>query len=251
MRSREILFIDEFFAGGAQHNVARLKGVDGKIVKIPHEAGAIWDRSTDETVKSDVDVLKQERVSIPGGLKVHGPSLLIDDEGKQTLAPYAIEMNWVDGRIFRERDLQNPELRERMEEVLLRSHLIRSRIGAAIDFLGGEAAPHFLEYFRDPRPGQLGAYNFRITEWDDLILIDTNLLDPLRVPQIVRPFINSMIDLQHSLMAELIGSESLKRDIQDSNHFGLIQPGAKSLYQFSRVAEAVKRTFTPPQIPLG
>lgn len=243
--------IDKFFTGGAQHRVAELEGKPGRLIKVPHKKGRLWDRATHATVQTDIQRLIEAQIQLPGNIKIHGPSLVTDKEGGSNQYPYAIEMNWVDGRVFREIDLEDPVLKEQMSAALEASIQIRLRIGSAIDFLGGEAAKELFSYFRTSRPGQLGAYNFRVTQEGKLTLIDTNLLDPSRAPYLINPVVNTMIDLQHTLMAELIGSKGLRRDVHRSNHSQFVEASAWSIYQFSRGVEAVKRTFTQKEIPLG
>lgn len=201
--------IESNIGRGAQHIVGKLK--DGLIIKYPHWAGRTWDISTTETVKRDLAIHKKWGIPIPETSVVDSPEI---DTGSATIKPpYAILIEEIRGRILREADLADNDIREQLAELVKRSLSIRSTTGAGVDFLGFEAFKHFAEFLlREKRKGQLGAYNLRIDTREQIKLIDTNLLDATRAPFGMKRLIDLDIDLQHGAMVELLQNRELVKE---------------------------------------
>jgi len=228
------------FGSGGQHEVGKLE--DNRLIKFPHKLGRLWEKSTAKTVEGDLKIHEEHNVPIPETEVVGQPT--IDTGSKVIKPPYAIISEEISGRIFRELDLENPNIFEQFKRLLSTSIDIRGKYAAALDFLGGRALKEFITYlFKEKQPGQLGAYNIFIDDNDKLILIDTNLLTPARTRRTIKWYIKSVMDLQHSLIANLIQDRPLQDEARDQNYYRTTTKLADKLYNLSRRIEA-KRTQT-------
>lgn len=228
------LHIEGLIARGAQHHVGM--NAEGKMVKFPHRMGKLWDKSSYETVKRDLLVHTQYDVSIPETDVIQSPQIL--DDQKEYSAPYAIIAQRIRGEVLRELHLANPRIKKQMLHMVETSLQIRSQIGAALDFLGGEALGHFVRYlFQEEQPGQLGAYNLILNHEEDIVLIDTNLLDPQRAPTGLGWLVNMMIDLQHQLLIEMLDDPSLNKQHETLLKYRAVKRMGKWLFGISRSKE--------------
>ena len=227
--------VKSIFGKGSQHKVGRLG--EGKLIKWPYWKGQLWDNSTYETASRDLRTLKEWGVPVPEAEVVRDPVL---ENGSSIIEPpYAILIDEVRGRIFRELDLVDEGVSEQILEIVKKSVLIRQKTGSSLDFLGGEAIKQFIRYlFHERTSGQLGAYNVLIDQGERLKLIDTNLLDPARAPYGVGCLIDASTDLQHTLLAELLENRVLIDACLSGNKSKTVTKWTRKLYGISRAIEA-------------
>jgi hypothetical protein len=223
---------------GSQHIVGELE--DGRLIKYTHWKGWLWDKSTFETVRKDMQTLINFGIPIPETDVVKDP--VIDTGRSKIKRPYAILAERIRGRVFREIDLENESIQGQITEILKKSIIYRGSKNAAIDFLGGEAISQFFRYLiQENKSGQLGAYNILIDDAHQLKLIDTNLLDPSRAPFGTGWLINASIDLQHALLTFLLENQSLILACMRDNQFSLTTVLAQKLYHLSRNIESKRK----------
>jgi hypothetical protein len=226
--------IIENIGSGAQHIVGRLQ--NGLIIKYPHVLGRLWDLSTAATVEKDLARHKRWGTPIPETSVVYNPEIETD---KETITPpYAILTREIRGRVLRELDLADPGIREQMTDLVKRSLVIREKTGAGVDFMGFEAFRHFARFLlKEKRKGQLGAYNLRIDTRDQIKLIDTNLLDPVRAPLGMQKVISLDLDLQHGAMVELLQDKELVAECARVCGSKLFTGFARRIYAFAHQIE--------------
>ncbi len=236
----EKLKIDRWLGKGAQHYVGL--SPHGEVIKYPHRGGKYWDKSTAETVTRDLGIMEDYQVNIPEtsvlrDLSIQTPEDLISTH-------YAIIAEEIRGEVLREINITNPIIKAQFKSLLEKSLDIRKNHRAALDFLGGEAAYHFLRYlFFEKQTGQLGAYNISVTEEEQVILIDTNLLDPARAPKCLSWFIYCMIDLQHMLIALMLDESSLIERCEKENQYKAINRVARGAFALSRKREKKRKAI--------
>jgi len=224
---------------GAQHNVGRIG--NKKLIKYPHLWGRLWDKSNADTVRNDLDLHKEWNLPIPEAFVIANP--IIDTGKKIVRPPYAIIIEEVAGRVFREVDLDNPTIKDHVTDITERSLKLRSKKNKAVDFLGGEAFGQFLNFiFCEKRPGMLGAYNLIINTREQVVLIDTNLLDPSRAPFGRTGLIDRLIDMQHGLLTELLKEPTLIESCRTGNKSVFITKLASFMYRYSRKIEAKRKS---------
>jgi hypothetical protein len=238
----ERLNVGPMIGQGAQHRVAESTDHSDCVVKWPHGFGQHWDASTVTTVLRDKGILEGHAVSTPEFRVVDNPVIAPDDGGDPFSVPYAVVMERIGGRILRERDLHDPDILAQFDDLLAASIAIRHTYGAALDFVGGESLPHFLRYFIETQPGQLGAYNLRILE-GRVVLLDTNLLDPARSPYpVVGPaVVNGLVDLQHTLVSRMTGDPTQVDLVARTNKFKSVTAAGRLLFNSTRPVEWLKR----------
>ncbi|MFT7183849.1 MAG: hypothetical protein ACI9QC_000174 [Oceanicoccus sp.] len=251
MVSEEMVSIEKIIAHGAQHNVGVVGELpEGKtpatVIKWPHEPGKAWNEVGLRGVERDRDILEYYNIKTPKYKVLPGQIILVN--GQEISVPYLIEMEWVKGRILREKDFSDPEVRAQVIELLETSFQIRKEVNAIIDFIGGDAATEFGPYlWGNQLPGQLGAYNLIFREGsNELVLIDTNLLTTDQVPNnwkapLTERFVRSFMDIQHLLMAELTEREDLILQANQTCENWESRPIAATAWELSRVLEGRRR----------
>ncbi len=235
---------------GAQHVVGRLRDKqqrEGRLIKYPHWTGRRWDVSTPATVQKDLAIHQAYSTPIPETSLVIEP--IIDDGQSIVKPPYAILVEEIHGRALREADLKDPSIREQFTELTRQSLNIRRQNDSGVDFMGFESIKHLIDHLRGKMPAdKLGACNILIDSREQIKLIDTSLLTPARAPFGVGWAIDSLIDVQHSLMAEVLQDQELIDQSASENHSRLMTKLAEKIYRLSRgTAEENPRLTTPHQ----
>jgi hypothetical protein len=226
---------------GAQHVVGRLRdrknrsgqSSEGRLIKYPHWTGRRWDVSTPATVQKDLAIHRAYSTPIPETSVVIEPT--IDDGHSIVKPPYAILVEEIHGRTLREADLEDPAIREQFAELTRRSLDIRSQNDSGVDFMGFESIKHLIDHLRGKLPAdELGACNILIDSREQIKLIDTSLLTPARAPFGVGWAIDFLIDVQHSLMAEVLQDQQLIDKSASENHSRVMTRLAEKIYRLSR-----------------
>lgn len=231
-------------ASGAQHNVARHPIESNRLIKWPHLHGRTWNQASAKSIQRDQRILEEHSIVIPAQEVLTNP--VVQTPGKAPInAPYAIVTEFVEGEILKEVDLKRAAIRDQLLAMLSSSLSIRSKESKGVDVVGGEAAGHFLKYPFLKAPGQLGAYNLRIKKDGTVVLIDTSLLSPDRspVPFFGPRIVNGMIDLQHQLLACLVGKKDVSKTVYRSNHYWVVTEVAKALFKATRPLEALRERY--------
>ncbi len=230
--------ITEWIGKGAQHHVGKTE--EGEIIKYPHSTGKYWDKSTYQSVRDDLSIHASWGIPIPQTEVKKGFEI---DTGMRIIKPnYVLITEEVKGRVLKESDLTNSEIKEQLKNIIQRSLDIRKKLGKSLDLLGGEALVKFLRYLCcESNLGALGAYNLYLDDADRIVLIDTNTLDPARAPRIIEGFVRSMMDVQHSLLTELLDDQGLKERSLQENSYPAISRAARYIFKRTRPLEEKRK----------
>jgi len=241
MRMKNYFRMKSRVGRGAQHIVGEIG--DGRLIKYPHWTGKKWDISTADTVQKDLDIHHKFGTPIPETRVVLEPDI---DDGKKIISPpYAILVEKIRGRILREADLADTGIREQFKTLIERSLAIRGQTGSGVDFMGFESIGHLFEYFMGRISAEeLGTCNILINSRNQIKLIDTSLLSPARAPTGIGWAIDFLIDVQHSLMAEVLQDRKLLRQCSTDNRSRLMTRLAEEVYALSRPKTG--HTVPPP-----
>lgn len=204
---------------GMQHDVGIVNQIDQTdvtafnnqvVAKWPNFKGKIWDKLTFDCAKKDQSILKQHGVPHPTTVIKEGITVSVEGRwNPKVLRPnYVLFQEKLQGECVEEDDLKTYEpIRNQVRDMYSISvELAKSKQGS-LDITGfGTATSLFHQAIG--RQVRWGIHNLYKNNEDNIVLIDTLLLDPKRVPFVFKDLVLFLGQIQHAAIHRVL-SESL------------------------------------------